>query len=288
MAGATCVTDRCYTPGPVHELPPGVAPESSGIVASSTAAGTFFVVDDAGGTGSIVAVRSDGSPVAAIKVRGMSAHNAEALAAGPCGSKPGRCIYVGDIGDNNARRANITVYRLAEPALSPAPTEAVAADEWSYTYPDGPHNAEALVLAPDGSLLVLTKSARAGIGGATPPHRIYRALPGGGRLRYLGSYVPPAPVVPLQSMLTGTVVTDAWYAGGRLLLLTYDEVVEYRAPTPNADPADFPRWPHDQLPAPAMIQSEGITGDISGCGYEVTSEEGPGGTRAGLSGVACT
>jgi hypothetical protein len=285
--GGTCGTGACYRLGEIHQLPAGVAPEASGIAASATMPGVFFVVDDGTGTDDIAAVRSDGSLVARIGIEGMSARNAEALSAGPCGSRAGRCLYIGDIGDNNAKRTSITVHRLDEPALSPPPA-ASPADAWRYTYPDGPHNAEAMVVTPDGSLLVLTKSAPDPVSGQVPPHRIYRGRPGGGVLTYLSSYRPPDPGVAMQSLFTGTVVTDASYTAGRMLLLTYDEVVEYRAPKPGADPATFPSWPHTELPAPAMIQSEGITADVTGCGYEVTSEEGPDGSRAGLASVACS
>ena len=259
----------------MHQLPAGTAPESSGI-AAATSPGNFFVVDDGTGADQIAAVRSDGSLVAKIGVSGMSAGNAEALAAGPCGDRAGRCLYIGDVGDNGLQRDHITIYRISEPSLSPAPKEPVPAAKWDYTYPDGQHDSEALMVAADGSLIVVTKSAIDKTTGKVPPHRIYRADPGGGELTFVSSFTPPEPSRRLQSLFTGTVVTDANYARGRVLLLTYDEVIEYLAPTATADPTNFPSWPHHELPAPAMIQSEGITADISGCGYEVTSEEGPG------------
>ncbi len=273
--------------GVVHQLAVGVAPESSGIAASAKSPGSFFVVDDGTGADQVVAVRSDGSRIANLVVSGMSAGNAEALAAGPCGDRSGRCLYVGDIGDNSEKRDRITVYRLSEPSLAPPPRSPLPADVWHYRYPDGPHNAEAMVVADDGSLVVITKSAPNPTTGVVPPHRIYRGTAGGGELRYVSSFTPPNPARRAQSLFTGTVVTDAAYADGRLLLLTYDEVIEYLAPTRHADPAAFPGWPHHELPDPPMIQSEGITGDVIGCGYEVTSEKGPGGTRASLAGVAC-
>ncbi len=245
------------------------------------------MVDDGTGAAGIVAIRSDGSLLADLAVSGMSASNAEALAAGPCGDRAGRCLYVGDIGDNALQRGHITVYRISEPSLTPAPQNPVAADEWNYNYPDGAHDAESLMAADDGSLVVITKSAIDKTTGKVPPHRIYRAAPGGGELTFVSSFTPPEPAMRRQSLFTGTVVTDANYARGRVLLLTYDQVVEYVAPTAHADPAAFPSWPHHELPAPAMIQSEGIAADIAGCGYEVTSEEGPGGSRAGLAGVSC-
>lgn len=285
----TCVAGRCYLVAGTHQLPAGVAPESSGIAASGTVPSAFFVVDDGHGPGvsRIEAVRQDGSLLADLTIAGMSARNPEALSAGPCGSRAGRCLYIGDIGDNSAKRKSITVYRLDEPSLAPAPRGELPADAWRYTYPDGPHNAEAMVVLADGSMLVLTKPTPDPTSGVVPEHRIYRAPAGGGVLSYLSSYRPPEPAKAVQSLFTGTVVTDASYTPGRMLLLTYDEVVEYRAPNAAADPETFPSWPHSELPAPPMIQSEGITADLTGCGYEVTSEEGPGGDRAGLAGVTC-
>ena len=38
----------------------------------------------------------------------------EAIAVGPCGSRT--CLFVGDIGDNKARRKHITIHRVTEPA----------------------------------------------------------------------------------------------------------------------------------------------------------------------------
>ncbi len=283
----SCGAGRCYTLGAVHRIPAGVAPESSGIVASVKSPGVYFVVDDGTGVDQIQALRSDGSLVGAVAVSGMSAENAEAMAAGSCGEVAGKCFYIGDIGDNGLKRDHITVYRLAEPSLSPLPSGPVAADAWDYRYPDGPHNAEAMVVATDGSVLVITKSTPNPTTEVVPPHRIYRGAPGGGELRLVSSFTPQSPARRVQSLFTGTVVTDASYTPGRMLLLTYDEVIEYVAPTAQADPATFPSWPRRELPNPPMIQSEGITADVSGCGYEVTSEAGPGGGQAGLAGVNC-
>ncbi|MET3807313.1 hypothetical protein ABIB25_004336 [Nakamurella sp. UYEF19] len=256
-------------------------------MASQKSKGVFFVVDDGTGADRIVAVRSNGSLVGNVRVQGMSTGNAEALTAGACGDRAGRCFYVGDIGDNDRERDHISVYRIDEPAVAPLPTAPVAADRWDFTYPDGPRNAESMVVDGKGSVIVITKSAADGTTGTVPPHRIYRGEPGGGELRLVASFSPPEPARRVQSMFTGNVITDAAFTPGRMLLLTYDQVIEYLAPTKNADPAGFSSWPHHELPDPPMIQTEGIAGDMTGCGYEVTSEEGPGGTQAGLAAVTC-
>lgn len=279
----------------VGRFAPGVANEASGVASATGNPDAFFVVDDPTGTDGVVAVNANGSLLARIGVAGMSAGNAEALAGGTCGTTPiavsgeqpavgARCLYVGDLGDQIGRD-HITIYRFAEPALLPPPDEPVPADAWKYTYPDQPQDAESLLVDTDGSLLIITKPAHKGK--AVAPHRVYRAQPGGGELRQVGEFSPPKPPVALQSLLTGNVVTDAAAAPGRVLLLTYDQVVEYTAPDPTAPLATFFSWPQRNLPMPEQIQSEGIAPTIDGCGYTIVSEAGPGGGAGSIAVVHC-
>lgn len=271
-------------------LAPGTADEASGIAASNTVPDAYFLVDDGTGTEQLVAVAGDGQVIARIDVDGMSADNAEALASGTCGSTPlptpdssaGReCLYIGDIGDNSEQRDSITIYRIAEPDLTSPPSDPVPADEWTYTYPDQPQNAEAMLVDTSGSLLIVTKPSDG------KPHHIYRGDPGGGELTFVREFRPPEPAIPMKTLFTGNVVTDAAAAPGRVLLLTYDEVQMFVAPDPAAEIADFPDWPHTRMPLPALPQAEGITAVPNGCGYTVASEAGPAGKAGELGIVRC-
>ncbi|MGS0688585.1 hypothetical protein ACVBEQ_26120 [Nakamurella sp. GG22] len=268
------------------QLGAGVADEASGIAAGP---GAFFLIGDETGTDTIVAVNGTGEVIADIVVDGMSADNAEALTAGACGSTPlpgpaaDTCLYVGDIGDNAARRDSIAVYRLAEPALNPPPADPVPADAWEYRYPDGPQNAESMLVDLDGSVIVVTKPDQKG----SLPHRMYTGAPGGGELAFVREFRPPAAERPSRTLFTGNVATDLASGPGRVLLLTYDEVQQYTAPDPSAPLTDFPEWPHHRLPSGALPQAEGITATDDGCGYAVASEAGPGGRNGSLTVVSC-
>ena len=279
----------------VQHFAPGVANEASGVAAATNDPNAFFVVDDPTGTAGVVAVDGNGTLLARISVDGMSAGNAEALAAGSCGPTPiadsgeqpagdARCLYAGDIGDQIGRD-HVTIYRFAEPALSPPPDGPVPADAWQYTYPDQPQDAESLFVDTDGSLLIITKPAHKQ--GPVAAHRVYRAEQGGGELQKVGEFSPPDPPAALQSLLTGNVVTDAAATPGRVLLLTYDQVVEYTAGDPSAPLATFFSWPQHVLPRPEQIQSEGIAPTADGCGYAVVSEGGPGGGAGSIAVVPC-
>lgn len=277
-----CTWAPCYTAPTDDGSLPAAVQEASGIAASGVDADLFFVVDDASGTDTILAVRGDGSPVTTIDVGGVTAANAEALSAGVCSAgSPERCLFVGDIGGNSGR-GEITVHRLPEPVGPSAGSgPSVTADAWTYAYPDGSYDAEAMLVGDDGGIIVITKPDRGRL-----PHRVYVGAPGGGDLVLHSIFRPPGPVSPTRSLLVGNVVTDATRTADTVLLLTYDQAVEYHAPTPDADPADFALWPWRQVPIPDQWQSEGITYRTASCGYVVVSEKSPFGS-ATIGGVGC-
>ena len=265
-----------FSVGDPVRLPSRIGTEASGLARSTTTPGLFFVVDDATGTDMVAAIDAAGKVVSRIRVDGMDAGNAEALSVARCGA--GSCLYVGDIGDNAAARDDITVYRMPEPARGDT---SATAEAWPYRYPDGAHNAESMIA--DGDRIVIITKPDEG----KAAHRIYTGPAGGGELALVRTFRPPAPEHPLQSAFTGTVATDASFDGHRVLLLTYDQVISYRAPAGPADPADFPTWPHEELPMPGLDQAEGITGLADGCGYAVASEAGPLGAESALALVRC-
>jgi hypothetical protein len=131
-------------------------PEASGVALSRT--GRLWTHNDSGAP-----VIFELDPKAGVKrrvtVTGAAVDDWEAIAAGPCPG--GRCLYIGDIGDNGARRRAITIYRLPEPEAA-AETVAVNA-VFHATYPDGPHDAEALLVTADGRMFVVTKGSAGSI-----------------------------------------------------------------------------------------------------------------------------
>jgi hypothetical protein len=133
-------------------------PEASGVAPGKD---VLWLHNDSGEP-VLVAVNASGRQVGRVTLTGARVEDWEALAAGSCGR--GRCLFVGDIGDNNASRKQITIYRIAEPAQL---NGAAAAEAIHATYPDGAHDAEALLAAPDGTLFVVTK-------GETGPINLYK------------------------------------------------------------------------------------------------------------------
>ena len=91
-----------------------------------------------------------------IKLKDTLAIDFEDLSAGPCGDE--RCLYVGDIGDNAARRDAITVYRLIDPNHpGPGQTLTQRPERLILSYPDGPTDAEGLAVDPrTGDVLIIS------------------------------------------------------------------------------------------------------------------------------------
>ncbi|MGH8777237.1 MAG: hypothetical protein ACRDWI_19565 [Jiangellaceae bacterium] len=242
------------------------------MAASRRVPGVYYVVSDQPGTSEVVAVREDGTLVARISVDGMSAENAEALAVGPCDTTgPDPCVFVGDIGDHIGR-PDVVVHRFPEPDLTTPPRDPVAADAVRYTYPDAPTDAEALVVDDTGRPMIVSKAAFDHASATTGPTRLYRGDREGGVLELLGEIDLPEPERPVFAGLVGNAVTDASSADGRVLLRTYDEVLEFAAPEPGSDLAGFPGWPLRRVPAPDQIQSEAAAYRADACGYLTISE----------------
>jgi hypothetical protein len=174
------------------------ADELSGLVRSPSRAGLLWSHDDSGSGPVLYGLRADGQVVARPTVTGARAVDWEDIAAGP-----GPALYIGDIGDNQRSRTSIDVYRVAEPP--PGARATAPATRPRLHYPDGPHDAETLLVDPlRGDIIVVTKT----LDGATA----YRAS--GATLRRIGG-------VPSARFVTGGDVS----ADGHVVAIRgYDRV----------------------------------------------------------------
>ena len=132
-------------------------PEASGLAISRRSPGRLWAHNDSGEP-VIFAVSASGA-VSRVRLTGVAVDDWEAIAVGDCPG--GSCVYIGDIGDNNGRRKQITVYRLAEPAGGDGSVQ--VKDIFHATYPDGAHDAETLLVSPDGTLYIVTKGETGGV-----------------------------------------------------------------------------------------------------------------------------
>ena len=160
-------------PAPLFTFRDPQIAESSGIVASATRDDVVFTHNDSGDTARFFAVDRYGCTVGVFTAPGVAATDWEDMARGP-----GRSLWLGDIGDNNAERDEIAVQRFDEPAVGastdgsgcpPAAEQAVTAASYRLRFEDGPHDAETLLVDPRTSqVFIITKSFAAGALYAAP------------------------------------------------------------------------------------------------------------------------
>jgi hypothetical protein len=154
---------------------------------------------------------------------------------------------VGDIGDNFRTRGGIDVYRFPAAQVG---QRSVRAERFTLAYPDGPHDAETLLVHPGtGRLYIVTKQIFGAGVYAAPP-----VLDPDGDNRLV-----------LEERLDVSRVTDgSFFPGGRQVVLR-----GYDAATVHAFPG-FKQTAHLQLPE--QEQGEAIT--VSRIGQVYLSSEG--------------
>ncbi|MDB4950202.1 MAG: hypothetical protein JWM27_2851 [Gemmatimonadetes bacterium] len=131
---------------------PSTVHEASGAAPSLRTPGVVWVQNDSGDP-QVMAVDAGGAQLGVVRITGATVTDWEDIGVARCGA--GSCLYVGDIGDNHARRPGVTVYRVPEPL--PRDPASAPAEAFPATYPDGPHDAEAMFALPDGRVFIVTK-----------------------------------------------------------------------------------------------------------------------------------
>lgn len=140
--------------------------ESSGLVASRATPGAYWTHNDSGDGPYIYAFDARGDSLGVFRVDGARAIDWEDISIG-LGPESGRSyLYIADIGDNDATRSEIIVYRVAEPKLSADTAKLTkagsgkteTADAIRLRYPDGKYDAETLIVHPvSGNIYIVTK-----------------------------------------------------------------------------------------------------------------------------------
>ena len=138
--------------------------ESSGLVASHSTPGAYWTHNDSGDGPFIYAFDTHGDSLGVFRVTGAQARDWEDISIGPGPQCDRPYLYIGDIGDNDQQRSQVVVYRVAEPLLnnqrstSSRPGVTEPAEAIRLQYPDGKHDAEALLVHPtSGNIYIVIK-----------------------------------------------------------------------------------------------------------------------------------
>jgi hypothetical protein len=171
--------------------------ESSGL-AADPGSKLYWTVNDSGDRGVAYGIGLDGTVQGTLNFRAQP-EDVEAVAVS------GEQLYVADIGDNNGERSSIRVYSFSNPRANGL---TVTYHAYDFSYPDGPHDAETILVDESGRLFIVTKGQKAAIyeAPASPKRRSVNEL----------EKVGSAP----SNVTDGTFLPG----GERIALLTYSSV----------------------------------------------------------------
>jgi hypothetical protein len=246
------------------------AREVSGITASVLNKDVFYVHNDSGDTSRFFAITPYGKLLSTITYNwGANSyiyqHDCEDIATGPGPVKGKSYVYIGDIGDNAYVRPYITIYRVPE-QISFATEKEVHApcSPLHLKYPDGPKDAETLMIDPIDRLLYIVTKRRDSVTVYTAPLTYKRndtvMLTKRCMLFFAG-------IKPFKWITAGDIAKD----GQQVVLKSYQKVYYWRRKNNEPLWQTLQRQPRE----PYYLQEKlgeaiGFTPD--GSGYYTTSE----------------
>ncbi|MBL7699621.1 MAG: hypothetical protein JNK79_15755 [Chitinophagaceae bacterium] len=247
------------------KVPEGFVPsqpilEASGIADSRTIDDHLWVLEDSGNPPQLFLMKHQGFVTDSFFVAGATNRDWEDIAVGKGPDNSRSYIYVGDIGDNNSQYATCTIYRIPEPTSFAEDTITVF-DKIEFAYPDGAHDAEAL-LVDDASLDIYVITKR------DAQSKVYR-IP---YPQNTGAVNQAEFVEDLS--FTGVVSAAVSSSGKEVILKTYTNLFYYSRGAQESFAETFGKTPADTLAYQLEPQGEAVSFASDNSGFFTYSEKG--------------
>jgi hypothetical protein len=195
-------------------------PEASGLVTGRTNKELVYIHEDSGNRRVVFVYDTLGTYLGDIVLVGATNRDWEDMAIGPGPEKGKNYIYVGDIGDNRSVRSHLTIYRFIEPIIDldtitiPFKLEIADYSTITYQYPDGPRDAETLMIDPKNSdLIVISKRDVRG--------RVYLIPYPQSTQEYATTYFKG--VLPFKQIVAGDISPD----GSKMIIKDYGKIYHW-------------------------------------------------------------
>ncbi|HFE43870.1 MAG TPA: hypothetical protein ENJ18_00035 [Nannocystis exedens] len=239
--------------------------EASGMVASREQEDVLWVHNDSGDGARVYAITPAGETIGSFVLDGVLALDWEDMAIGP-GPMPGEdgsWLYLGDIGDNAKLRPWVSIYRIPEPNAADAMGGEVTVKDvetFNLVYPDGPRDAESLLVDPvTGELVIVSKEDKTGV------YRLEGPLTEG------GTYMLEK-VEPVNVPLVITTAGDVSPLGDFVIVRTYIDAMLWLRP-PGTTLSDAFKGEPCEVPLKLEIQGETLAIARDASGYSTLSEK---------------
>lgn len=255
--------------------------EASGMQASHSYAGDFFVHNDEGEP-VLFAIDESGADLGSISIVPAKNKDWEDITSVPVGA--GRWIVAGDIGDNMAKRSSIKLYFAEEPRAGKFDRysgQQLLKHALTLTYPDGPRDCEAMAYDPvDHQILLLSKRDK--------PPRLYAVdletalTEHQAELKYLGDMAklrPPTSRDRFQfggrtDFISQPTGMDISPDGSEMVIITYRSLYRFQREAGEAWLDVLRKEPLEVIGPPA-VQNEAISYSVDGKAVYVTTEKKP-------------
>jgi len=255
--------------------------EASGLQASYSREGDFFVHNDEGKT-VIYAVDETGADLGRVSIVPAKNKDWEDITSIPVDD--GRWIVVGDIGDNKAKRKSIKLYFIEEPKTGKNDRYAgkqVLKHHLFLTYPDGPRDCESMAYDPVGKqILLLSKRDK--------PPRLYAVdmetalTQETAELEFLGTTSVLRPPTPADrahwggrtDWISQPTGFDISADGSEAVVITYRSLYRYQR-NPEEDWLSAMQRKPEEVVGPPAVQNEAIAYTVDGKAIYVTTEKRP-------------
>jgi len=236
--------------------------EISGVAASRVNPGILYIHNDSGNLNQVYLTDGTGADKGTLNLVPVSNRDWEDIAVGPGPIAGKSYVYVADIGDNDSKYKTIFIYRFVEPDLAGKTMPVInidAVDKIELKYPDGPRNAETLMVDPQTrDIYIASKESNTS--------KVYVAhYP-----QNTESVTIMAPVVKLlfNKATGGDISPD----GTEILLRSKELVWYWKLPAGTSISAGLLTKPHHAPYANNEPQGEGIGFAADGSGYFTTTE----------------
>ncbi len=234
---------------------PGVVDEASGIADSYSIPGYLWIHEDSGNPPQLHLMEHNGAHGKKIYLKGASNRDWEdmAIAGGPIASK--RYLYIAETGDNSQTYDQYSIYRFEEPTKSM--DTVLNFDQILFKYPDGSHDAEAILVDQSKNIFIITKRDL--------KSRVYK-------LSYPQTVnsVNNAELVmelPYNGVVSAAISTDQ----NEILVKTYSSIYYYRGNSLSVE--NMLKKAYETIPYQVEIQGEAIAFRNDNSGFYTLSEK---------------
>ena len=234
--------------------------EASGMDASIVNQGKYWTHNDSAGEPRIFLVEENGQYIGSVLLKGVVNRDWEEISTGPGPDENKSYVYIGEIGDNEARYPYKFIYRIEEPVIKQGDEVMITGiDSIKFQFSDGQRDAEAFFIEPQSKDLYLFSK----------------------REKQISVYSLPYPqrtdsITVAKKLLTLplTQITAADYnaSTGELLMKNYDSVYYWKQQDQESILLMMQRKAI-VLPYEAEPQGESICFTANGNGYLTVSEK---------------